>query len=304
MKSLLKMTLIGCAIVLALTGCDDKKDNSTVSQPATQTKVEAAVTSNENQAESNTKTVTDNNQVANVVSDTVANNDSSEVIDANKDAYALGASLGNYINNSLTSNNITLDNKIITDGFSDALQGKSKYTPEEINSMVTALDQRVQKEITARNEAIKALNTEAGDKFRAEFAKEKGVKQTESGLLYQIIDAGSAKHPTKDDVVTVQYTGTLIDGQKFDSSYDRQDPTMFLLGQVIPGWVEGIQLIGVGGKIKLVIPPNLAYGDQSMPAQPGYAAITPGSTLVFEVELSDIYDDSKVPQTYDEENTK
>lgn len=298
MKSLLKMTLIGSAIVLALTGCDEK-DNSTISQPATQA---AAVTSNSNQTDNKTETVTNSsNQATETASNTIANNDNSEVVDASKDAYALGASLGSYIDSNLTNNNVTLDKNIITTGFSDALQGKSKYTTEEINNMVSALDQRIQKEVAARNEALKALNAEAGEKFRAEFAKEKGVKQTESGILYQIIDAGSDKHPTKDDVVTVQYTGTLTDGQKFDSSYDRGEPAMFLLGQVIPGWAEGVQLIGVGGKIKLVLPPDLAYGDQSMPAQPGYAAITPGSTLVFEVELSDIYDDSKVPQTYEEE---
>lgn len=292
MKSLLKMTLIGSAIVLALTGCDEQKNNLTESQSKDQTKIESIAATN------------NGNQTTEVVSNAIANNSSSEVVDPSKDAYALGASLGSYINGNLTSNNITLDTSTIVNGFNDALQGKSKYTQEEINALVTALDQRIQKEVAARNEALKALNAEAGEKFRAEFAKEKGVKQTESGILYQIIDAGSDKHPTKDDVVTVQYTGTLTDGQKFDSSYDRGEPAMFLLGQVIPGWAEGVQLIGVGGKIKLVLPPDLAYGDQSMPAQPGYAAITPGSTLVFEVELSDIYDDSKVPQTYEQKEEK
>jgi FKBP-type peptidyl-prolyl cis-trans isomerase len=102
------------------------------------------------------------------------------------------------------------------------------------------------------------------------------VVTTASGLQYQIIEPGSGKHPSPSDRVTVHYRGTLVDGQEFDSSYKRGEPTSFQLDGVIAGWTEGLQLIKEGGKMKLVIPPELAYGDTGRLAH---------QTLIFEVEL-------------------
>lgn len=107
-----------------------------------------------------------------------------------------------------------------------------------------------------------------------------GVQVTESGLQYEVIKMGKGAMPTATDRVKVHYTGTLIDGTKFDSSYDRNEPTVFGVGQVIKGWTEGLQLMPVGSKFKFFIPYDLAYGERGAGAQ-----IPPFATLIFEVEL-------------------
>ncbi|WP_392552493.1 FKBP-type peptidyl-prolyl cis-trans isomerase [Orbus wheelerorum] len=254
MKSLFKMTLISSVIVLALAGCDDKKENSTAQQQAAATQ--------------------DTSQTVKIE------------VDATKEAYAVGASLASDLKNNLEKGQLELDNSQIIKGFSEAFDGKSQYTPEQIQYILNELTQRLQKEAQTKFDEKKSASIAAGDKFREDFAKQPGVKKTESGLLYEIVDAGKGKHPTETDSVIVHYTGTLVDGKKFDSSYDRNEPSKFPLNAVIKGWAEGIELIGTGGKIKLVVPPELAYGDQEIPAfgedNPG---IPPASTLVFEVEL-------------------
>ncbi len=123
-------------------------------------------------------------------------------------------------------------------------------------------------------------NLEAGKEFRAANAKKEGVQQTASGLQYQILKEGSGDKPKPTDTVTVHYSGTLIDGTEFDSSFKRNMPATFPLNRVIPGWTEGLQLINPGGKVKLVIPPDLGYGPRG-----AGGVIPPNATLVFEVEL-------------------
>ncbi len=109
---------------------------------------------------------------------------------------------------------------------------------------------------------------------------EPGYSTTASGLKYRIVRAGSDKKPGPQDSVTVHYRGTLEDGTEFDSSYKRGETISFPLGGVIPGWTEGLQLVGEGGEIELIIPSELGYGDQgSPPVIPG------GATLHFKVEL-------------------
>ena len=116
--------------------------------------------------------------------------------------------------------------------------------------------------------------------FLTENAKKKGVNITESGLQYEIIEKGkSSVSPVAEDNVTVHYTGTLIDGTVFDSSMQRGEPSTFGVSQVIEGWTEGLQLMSVGDKFRMVIPADLAYGPR------GERGIPPNSTLVFEVEL-------------------
>ena len=104
---------------------------------------------------------------------------------------------------------------------------------------------------------------------------------TASGLQYQVLTAGSGAKPTAEAFVRVHYTGTLLDGTKFDSSVDRGEPTEFGVGQVIPGWIEGLQLMPVGSKYRFWIPAKLAYGTQGTPGGP----IGPNAMLTFEVEL-------------------
>src|SRR5690606_11136704 len=120
-----------------------------------------------------------------------------------------------------------------------------------------------------------------GAVYIEKFLKEEGAKKTESGLAYKIEKPGDeSKKPGPSDEVEVHYHGTLIDGTIFDSSVERGKPISFPLDRVIKGWIEGLQLIGVGGKIKLVIPAELGYGDRGAPPK-----IPGGSTLIFDVEL-------------------
>jgi FKBP-type peptidyl-prolyl cis-trans isomerase FkpA len=117
--------------------------------------------------------------------------------------------------------------------------------------------------------------------FQAQAAEPKEEK-TASGIGITMLKEGSGANPKASDVVKVHYRGTLENGQEFDSSHKRGQPATFPLSRVIPCWTEGVQKIKVGGKAKLVCPPNLAYGNQNVPGIP------PGSTLIFEVELLDI----------------
>lgn len=124
-----------------------------------------------------------------------------------------------------------------------------------------------------------AKNGQEGLDYRKKNLAKVGVKETKSGLQYKIIKPGDGTKPTATDKVTVHYRGTFIDGTEFDSSYKRNQPATFGLNQVIRGWSEGLQLIAPGGKIELVIPPEIAYGTRGRPPIP------PNTTLLFEIEL-------------------
>ena len=142
--------------------------------------------------------------------------------------------------------------------------------------------QRFQQDFERRQREGVQQNIDAGAKFLKEVSNNKSVYTTQSGLKYRKIKEGNGKRPKATDRVKVHYTGTLIDGTKFDSSVDRGEPITFPLNQVIPGWTEGLQLMDEGSKYMLYIPYNLGYGEQ--PA----GSIPPGSTLIFEVELLEI----------------
>lgn len=118
--------------------------------------------------------------------------------------------------------------------------------------------------------------------FIAKAATELGALKTDSGLIYKELQAGTGASPKVSDTVKVHYRGTLIDGTEFDSSYKRNEPAQFPLGQVIPCWTEGVQKMKVGGKARLVCPSNLAYGDSGRPSIPG------GAALLFDIELLEI----------------
>lgn len=200
-------------------------------------------------------------------------------------AYALGASLGRYMENSLKEQEklgITLDKQQLISGVQDAFAGKSKLSDQEIEQTLQAFEGRVKTAAQAKMEKDAKENTEKGNAFAAKFAKEKGVKKTESGLMYQVEKEGTGDVPKDSDTVVVNYKGTLIDGSEFDNSYTRGEPLSFRLDGVIPGWTEGLKHVKKGGKIKLVIPPQLAYGKNGVPGIPA------NSTLVFDVELLDI----------------
>lgn len=205
--------------------------------------------------------------------------------DDEKAAYAIGVSFANYLNTSIEKPaeiGINLDKDIVLKGIDDVFAEKAGMTEEETHQALQDLDKRVSEKMQAQAAEKSAAAKKSGDDFRAEFAKEDGVKKTESGILYQVEKEGDGISPKATDTVVVNYEGTLVDGTKFDSSYDRKEPATFPLNRVIPGWTESVQLMTVGSKYKVVIPPELAYGEQDTPTIPA------NSTLVFEIELMSV----------------
>jgi len=184
---------------------------------------------------------------------------------------------------------VKLDAEEILRGVRDSLAGKpSEVNEAQLQAAIMQVQQdmmKAQQELaemeTAKSENLAEVNKAFGTSFREGNAKVAGVTTTATGLQIQTITEGTGPNPKATDVVKVHYTGTRIDGTKFDSSVDRGEPVSFPLNQVIPGWTEGLQLMKVGGKSKLVIPPDIAYGDNPRPG----GVIQPGDTLVFEVEL-------------------
>lgn len=199
-----------------------------------------------------------------------------------KAAYAIGVSFANYLSASLDKPKelgVELNKELVLKGIEHAFADKSEISEEDARKALEEFDKRLNDLATAQAAEKSAAVKKAGDDFRAEFAKQEGVKQTESGLLYQVITEGTGASPIATDTVEVHYKGTLTDGTQFDSSYDRNEPATFPLDRVIAGWTEGVQLMKEGAKFKFVIPPELAYGENDTPTIPA------NSTLIFEVEL-------------------
>ena len=177
-----------------------------------------------------------------------------------------------------------MDPAILTRGLKDTLTGeKSELTDDEIRSTLMDLSKDVQqKQVVAAKEASEK-NRKAGEEFLAANKGKEGVVTLPDGLQYKILTPGNGPKPAATDTVVCNYKGTLIDGKEFDSSYKRGQPATFPVSGVIKGWTEALQMMPVGSKWQLFIPPDLGYGDRQ--AGPD---ITPGSTLVFEVELMSI----------------
>ncbi len=196
---------------------------------------------------------------------------------AQKASYGIGLSMGKNLSQEGMDD---LDSQAVALGIEDALAKKDqRLTDEELMEAFGFLQARAQERMSALNDAA----AKAGADFLAENAKREGVQTTESGLQYEVIKKAEGAQPKVSDVVSVHYQGTLVDGSVFDSSIERGEPVEFPVGGVIPGWVEGLQLMKVGEKYKFYIPSELAYGAQSPTP-----AIPANSTLVFEVELLDI----------------
>jgi len=152
-------------------------------------------------------------------------------------------------------------------------------TPEEAASVRESFIAARRAEAEQQRQSMAAINAAEGDKFLLENRTKEGVQVTDSGLQYKVVVMGEGAKPKPTDKVTVHYRGTLLNGEEFDSSYSRNQPTSFQLDQVIPGWTEGVAMMPVGSKFMFFIPPNLAYGPN------GGGPIGPNATLVFEVEL-------------------
>ena len=199
-------------------------------------------------------------------------------------SYLVGINFGSFLKG---YNFGDLNYTAIQKGIKDFLNAKGdfrdstfaeqfKINPELMNEVFNAY-------LAKRRDYTSAVNSQKSAAFLAENLKNEGVQATESGLQYTIIEAGNDIRPAAADTVWVKYTGTLIDGTKFDSSYDRNQPAVFGLNQVIAGWTEGLQLMSEGSKYDLYIPYQLAYGTQGAPG-----AIPPYAALIFTVELLEV----------------
>ena len=181
-----------------------------------------------------------------------------------------------------------IDIKALEQALEQTLKGeKTSLTQEEAQQVKQEFMKQLQAKRVAEHKAAADKNKKAGADFLAANKSKPGVKTTASGLQYLVEKEGTGAKPKATDTVKVNYLGTKIDGEKFDSSYDRGQPATFPLNGVIKGWSEGLQLMPVGSKYKFYVPADLAYGENA----PG--PIGPNATLIFEVELLGIEDASK-----------
>lgn len=200
------------------------------------------------------------------------------------DEQKLGYSLGLMLGERLKSDVSELDIDALSRAVESVYAGTDPLlTPEEVEATMMAFQQKKVQEQQAAFETLAEDNLKAGQEYMAENAKKEGVTTTESGLQYEEMTAGEGEAPTATDTVKVHYRGHLINGTDFDSSYSRNEPVSFPLNGVIPGWTEGLQLMKPGGKARLVLPADLAYG----PGGRG-EVIGPNATLVFEIELLEV----------------
>ena len=199
------------------------------------------------------------------------------------EAQKLGYIIGMDIGASLKQQGTELDLDTLIDAIRATYNDEAlAMTPEEAASVRETFIAARRAEAEQQRDSMTSINAAEGDKFLLENRVKEGVQVTDSGLQYKVIVMGEGAKPAASDKVTVHYRGTLLNGEEFDSSYSRNQPTSFQLDQVIPGWTEGMQLMPVGSKFMFYIPPNLAYGAN------GGGPIGPNATLIFEVELLSI----------------
>jgi FKBP-type peptidyl-prolyl cis-trans isomerase FklB len=201
------------------------------------------------------------------------------VTDKDKQSYAIGLNVGK----SLHRDSIDVEPKFVLQGIQDALgDGKLLLTDDQIKTVMTELQTQVRQQQEAKRLALAESNKKEGAAFLAANATKEGVVTLPSGLQYKVLVAGTGPKPSATDSVVCNYRGTLLDNTEFDSSYKRGQPMTINVGGVIKGWTEALQLMPVGSKWQLFIPPDLAYGDR------GQGPGGPNSTLIFEVELLSI----------------
>lgn len=195
-------------------------------------------------------------------------------------SYAIGANIAN----GLSTQGVKLNPDYLAQAIRDVnAKGNLLMTEEEVMQALQNLDSELRNKAEENNQKQAIENAAAGQKFLDENRKRPGVKVTPSGLQYEIIREGYGPTPKETDKVKTHYHGTLIDGTVFDSSVERGQPAVFPVNGVIKGWVEALQMMKVGSKWKLYIPPDLAYGVNGAGGKIG-----PNATLIFEVELISI----------------
>lgn len=200
--------------------------------------------------------------------------------DRDKRSYLVGMQIGG----SLAQIKDEIDLPLVIQAMETVIKdGKPLLSEQEATDVQKSFSEHLQAKRVAEQQAAAKKNKEDGEAFLAKNRSGAGVKTTASGLQYKVVSEGKGAKPQATDTVKVHYTGTLLDGTKFDSSVDRGTPATFALNQVIPGWTEGLQLMPAGSKYTFWIPSDLAYGDRGTPGPIG-----PNSTLKFEVELLEI----------------
>ena len=198
-----------------------------------------------------------------------------------KNSYALGMSIAH---NMLQSGVREISFDDFTAGLKAALTGaETAITYEEAGTLLDEFFGKIQEEQAARQAEIGEFMKKDGETFLAANAKKEGVTVLPSGLQYKVLKSGEGRKPGRTDKVRCHYEGTFPNGQKFDSSYDRNEPAVFGVNKVIAGWTEALQLMSEGSAWELYIPYNLAYGEAGAPG-----AIPPYSALVFKVELIEV----------------
>ena len=196
--------------------------------------------------------------------------------DEQKFSYAVGFQIGQ----NLSREGLKLDAEALSQAIRDAVSGADpKITAEEMRAAVEQYRQRAADELAAEADA----NLKASQAFMEENKGKPGVMETASGLQYKVLTEGSGKQPSEADTVVVHYRGTLLNGDEFDSSYERQQPATLPLNGVIKGWQEALPLMSEGAKWELYIPAELAYGERGAGSRIG-----PNQALVFEVELIEV----------------
>jgi FKBP-type peptidyl-prolyl cis-trans isomerase len=194
-------------------------------------------------------------------------------------SYTIGISVGK----SLKKDAIEISPDFLIQGINDAIAKDSSYylSDAEMQKVMMNLQTQMMKKQMEKMKADGDVNKKAGDEFLEKNKSEKGVIVLPSGLQYRVLQSGTGAQPKATDKVKCHYKGTLINGNEFDSSIKRGEPATFAVNGVIKGWTEALQLMHVGDKWQLFIPPQLGYGEQGA----GQGQIPPQATLIFEVEL-------------------
>ncbi len=253
MKKVLAISTLAVAVTVGILGCEQKQNGQQVQQ---------------NQA----------NQELDI----------KEMSFDHKSSYAMGLMIGENLEayiNSQKNTGMEVDHVKLIQGIKDALDKNPKMTKEDIDTVMKEMETKAaqahQVEMDKAEQQAKD-NLALNEKFLEENAKKEGVMTTTSGLQYKVEKMGQGVKPQPEDSVKVHYTGKFLNGDVFDSSVSRGEPTTFVLNQVIPGWVEGIQLMPQGSKFHFYIPPQLGYGERRVGQIPG------NSLLEFEVELLEV----------------
>jgi FKBP-type peptidyl-prolyl cis-trans isomerase FklB len=195
-------------------------------------------------------------------------------------SYAIGLNIGTR----LKQQSVDIDAGLVARGINDAgSNGTRLLTEDQAESVINTLQQQIAAKQDSVKKALGMKNKLDGEAFLAENKKKEGVIVLPDGLQYKILKEGNGKKPKADETVTVNYRGTLIDGTEFDSSTKRGEPSTFRVNGIIKGWTEALQMMPVGSKWQLFIPPELAYGERG-----AGNLIPPNATLIFEVELLSI----------------